>query len=147
MIRALAAAGLVLLLAAAPAAAADLKVEVTGLRSDKGKVRVALFRTPEDFPKEEGLFREAVVPAAVAVTALVLTDVPAGTYGLAAFHDENGDGKFDRGLLGIPREGYGFGNDAPVVFDAPPFEKAAVAVAEPESRTTLRMRYWLESAD
>lgn len=143
MVRALAAAGLSLLLAVVPAAAAELKVEVTGLRSAKGKVRVALFRTPEDFPKEEGLFREAVVPAAGPAATLVLADVPPGTYGLAAFHDENGDGEFDRGLFGIPREGYGFGNDAPVIFEAPPFEQAAVVVAEPESRTTLRMRYWL----
>jgi len=143
VVRTLTVAGLGLLLAVAPAAAAELMVEVTGLRSAKGKIRVALFRTPADFPKEEGLFREAVVPAAGQTVTLVLVDVPPGTYGLAAFHDENGDGAFDRGLFGIPREGYGFGNDAPVIFDAPPFEQAAVVVAEPESRTTLRMRYWL----
>jgi uncharacterized protein (DUF2141 family) len=140
--RKLAAAGLVLLATAGQAGAAELRVQVTDLRNAKGKVRVALFRTPADFPKEEGLFREAVVPAAGATVTLVLADVPPGTYGLAAFHDENGDGKFDRGFLGIPREGYGFGNDAPVVFDAPPFEQAAIVVTEPATQTTVRMRYW-----
>ena len=139
----LAAAALVLLLTAAPAVGAELRVQVTDLRNAKGKVRVALFRTPADFPKEEGLFREAVVPAAGTAVTLVLTDVPPGTYGLAAFHDENDNDKFDKNFLGIPREGFGFGNDAPAVFDAPPFEQAAVVVSEPATRTTLRMRYWL----
>ncbi len=147
MIRALAAAGLALLLTAGPLTAAELRVEVGGLHNSVGLVRVALFRTPGDFAKEEGVYREAVVPAVVPAATLVFTDIPPGIYGLAAFHDENADGKFDRGFLGIPREGYGFGNDAPVLLDAPPFEQAAVAIAEPLARTMLRMRYWLESAN
>lgn len=146
MIRALAALGLAQLLAATPLAAAELRVDVGGLRNAQGLVRVALFRTPEDFAKEEGVYREAVVPASAPAATLVFADVPPGTYGLAAFHDENADGKFDRGFLGIPREGYGFGNDAPILFDAPPFAAAAVDIAEPASRTSLRMRYWLDSA-
>lgn len=147
MIRLLATAGLVLLSTAVPLAAAELRVEVGGLRNTQGLVRVALFRTPADFAKEEGVYREVVVPAATPAATLVFADIPAGTYGLAAFHDENADGKFDRGFLGIPREGYGFGNDAPVILDAPPFEQAAVAIVEPSARTALRMRYWLESAN
>jgi uncharacterized protein (DUF2141 family) len=40
-------------------------------------------------------------------------DSPApGTYAVAAFHDENGNGKLDRGMFGIPKEGVAASNDA-----------------------------------
>ena len=138
---------LVLLLLGDPLAAAEVRVEIGGLRNAEGKIRVALFRTPGDFAKKEGVFLEEVVLATFPDAVLLFTDVPPGTYGLAAFHDENADGKFARGLLGIPREGYGFGNDAPVFFEAPAFEKAAVVVPTTGTKTTLTMRYWLERAD
>ena len=125
--------------------AAELTVAVTGLQSEKGRLRVALFRTPEDFPKEEGRFREAVVAPRPEGSLVVFSDLPPGTYGLAAFHDENDNGDFDRGLFGIPLEGYGFGNDATVVFSPPDFAEAAVTVGPEGVRTTFRIRYWLAS--
>jgi uncharacterized protein (DUF2141 family) len=38
--------------------------------------------------------------------------VPYGEYAVAAFLDMNGNGKQDRNFLGIPKEPYGFSNDA-----------------------------------
>ena len=34
-------------------------------------------------------------------------DIPAGTYAIAAIHDENRNGKLDMNWLGVPKEGYG----------------------------------------
>lgn len=137
---------LTLAAAAPPVSAADLHIDVSGLRSDRGDLRVALFRTPEDFPKSEGRFRESIVPARGGRVPVVFADVPPGTYAIAAFHDENGNGSFDRGLLGVPLEGYGFGNDARIGFGPPDFSDAAVTVDGEPVRVRFTIRYWLGGA-
>ncbi len=44
---------------------------------------------------------------------------------LAVVHDENMNGKLDTNLLGIPKEGYGFSNDAKASLGAPTFSAAS----------------------
>ena len=141
---ALVAAGLVL--AATPPSAAEIHIDVTGLRTAKGDLRVALFRTPEDFPHSDGLFRESIVAVDGDKVAVVFDDVPPGTYAIAAFHDENGNGSFDKGLFGVPLEGFGFGNDARVRFGPPAFGEAAVTVDDRPLRIGFAIRYWFGGA-
>lgn len=45
-----------------------------------------------------------------------------GKYAVAVYHDENGNRKLDRNFTGIPREEYGFSNDARGVMSAPDFK-------------------------
>ena len=59
-----------------------------------------------------------------------------------AFHDENRNGVIDRNLLGIPKEGLGFSNDAPFRFGPPAFADAAVQVVAPGGRIRLTLRYF-----
>jgi uncharacterized protein (DUF2141 family) len=57
----------------------------------------------------------------------VFEGLGAGTYAIAAYHDEDNDDKFDRFLL-ILREGYGFSNDVRPGLRAPAFDEAAFNV-------------------
>ncbi len=127
---------------AAAASAADLAVEVQGLRSDQGEVRVGLFDTPATFATDEGKVAEIVLKPTGGVAKGVFANLPAGTYALAAYHDENGNRTFDKGLFGWPLEGYGFSNDAPVFLGAPPFARAAVPVTDAGARVVFRIVYW-----
>jgi len=94
-----AAAGLVL---ANTGHAADLDVTITGVRSAGGVVRLALYDRAEGFATEEAVVAAQVVPAARGAVRAVLEGLGAGTYAIAAYHDEDNDDKFDRFLL-IPR--------------------------------------------
>ena len=134
-----------LLALSSPAAAADLEVCVNGFRSERGEVRVALFRTPEDFPSKDGRYREVVHGPVDGLMRALFTDVPPGTYGLAAFHDENGNGDFDRGLFGLPLEGFAFGNDAPIWLGPPSFDEGSIALAGRDLSTAMSMRYFTVS--
>ncbi len=138
--RALAAA--VFLAATAPAAAAELAVEVRGLRSDAGEVRVGLFDTPKTFATDEGKIAEIVLKPEGGIARGVFADVAPGAYAIAAYHDENGNRTFDKGLFGWPLEGYAFSNDAPAFLGAPPFAKAAFSVPAGGARVVFRMVYW-----
>jgi uncharacterized protein (DUF2141 family) len=76
---------------------------VENLRSQSGLVRVCLTRDPAHFPDCEGdpQARHQSVPVAK-LGALDFPDLPSGSYAVALFHDENGNGKLDT-FAGIPK--------------------------------------------
>ena len=133
--------GCALLSTATTATAAELRVDVTGLRSGDGEVHLAVFATPETFPDSDGMLAEAIVRAKAAGVHWVFSGLKPGTYALAIYHDENENREFDRGFLGIPLEGYAFSNGAGVFFGPPDFTDAAVTVPGKGARITIRMIY------
>ena len=140
--RYLAAAGLAGILSA-PVTAADLAIEVRGLRSGDGRLFVAVHGPqasttfPEGTDRLAGLDQRAH-PGAV---RFVLRDLPPGRYAVNAFHDENDNGELDTNLLGVPSEGYGFANDPPSDFGPPDFEAAAVKVGDAPAFAVMTLNY------
>ena len=70
---------------------------------------------------------------------IVVRGLAAGTYAVAVYHDENGNGAFDQGFLGIPLEDYGFSNDAGAFFGPPSFAEAAFRIGAAGGRITIRL--------
>lgn len=126
-----------------PPETATLTLKVTGLRSTAGHLHVAVYDDPARFPQPGGQHLGLSLPLDATTLTVTVPDLPPGTYAIAAYHDENGNGRFDRGLLGVPLEGFGFSADAPVLTGPPRFRTAAVTIHPPHARTSLRMRYGL----
>ena len=133
--------GCALVATATMATAAELQVDVKGLRSGDGEVHLAVFATPATFPDSDAILAEAIVRAKAAGVHWVFSGLKPGTYALAIYHDENENREFDTGFLGIPLEGFGFSNDAQVFFGPPDFADAAVTVPGKGARITIRMIY------
>src|SRR5215471_10578367 len=95
---------------------ATLILKVTGLRSEKGQVKIAVFNSSEKWLGEQPTYSSTI------------NEVPYGDYGVAVFHDENSNGKMDRNVLGIPLEPYGFSNNVRVTFGPPKWEEAKFTV-------------------
>ena len=55
-------------------------------------------------------------------------NVPEGIYAIALFIDANKNMKIDKNFLGIPKEQYGFSNNAMGKFSGPSFEQAKFQV-------------------
>ena len=103
---------------------AGIKVEVTGMRSDNGKLGCSLFKGPEGFPRDGSkVFRHMWAPIKNGRGECFFSGVPAGDYGVTVFHDENGNGKFDMNWMGMPLEGYGFSSNIKPRFKAPDFDE------------------------
>ena len=66
-----------------------------------------------------------------------------GRYAIALLHDENENGKADRALGMMPREGFGFSRDAPVRMGPPKFHDAAFEMVSQDRQMTIKMRYML----
>lgn len=127
-----------LLVASASTLAADLTVEVEGLRSHKGFVLAALFDKAENFPKTLAAGQRA--PADKDVVELVFRDLKPGIYALSAYQDENDNRELDRGMFGIPKEPYGFSRNARGDKGPPEFRDARFEVIEGGTRTRIRLQ-------
>ena len=127
-----------LLCLATPTFAGDLIVEITGIRSSEGRIYAGVHQRVPDvkFPDQAGSRYAFNVIAREGSIQVVFKDLPAGDYAVTAYHDENSSGEIDRNALGIPTEGYAFGNDAMGFMGPPKFEDTAVTLAEGESSVT-----------
>lgn len=124
-------------------AGTEVTVTVTGLRSAKGVVRACLTQDSRKFPKCESERDYRLVAPASPNTAFTFSDVMPGRYAIALLHDENRNGKIDRALFLMPKEGFGFSRDAPVRMGPPKFEDAAFAVDHDPVHQIIHMRYML----
>lgn len=122
---------------ASAANAADLTIEWTGLRSQAGEVRIAIWDSAETFQKDAQVFAAIRVRARAGAQRVTLTGLPEGSYAIAAFHDENQNGKLDTNLIGIPTEATAFSNNAAANFGPPKFEAAKLVLGATPSHTRL----------
>lgn len=132
------------LVAAAPANTVDVDISVTNLRNTQGVVMACMTNDPDRFPRcRDDAHSYRVTVAASATMTLHFADVLPGTYAIALLHDENENGRADRALTMIPREGFGFSRDAAVRLGPPDFDDAAFVVGNRPLRQSIRMRYIL----
>jgi uncharacterized protein (DUF2141 family) len=122
----------------------DVTVSVSGIRSGGGVVRACMTGNATRFPKCAGdpASYRLVVPAASA-TRLTFRNVAPGRYAIALLHDENDNGKADRAMGMMPKEGYGFSRDAPVRMAPPKYADAAFNVGGEDISLAVKMRYLL----
>ncbi len=115
-----------LVLACAGASAADLAtltIKVEKVSPRRGDVRVALY-DEHSYPDDDAdPVKDAVVPATLPETVVVLDGIPPGVYAVKLFQDFNRNGRFDMSWIGMPLEKYGFSNDARPIFTEPGFDK------------------------
>ena len=102
-----------------------IKVEITGLRNNKGQLVCSLWPGPEGFPRDDShILKHVTAPIKNASGECVFNGpFPAGDYAVTLFHDEDGSGKFKSNLVGYPLEGYGFSNNVVPQFSAPTFDQ------------------------
>ena len=132
---------------ATPAASegATISVTVTNLRNAKGIVRACMTTDEDKFPRCRGVAgaHGATADAQEGSIVFTFTGVKPGRYAIALLHDENGNGKADRALGMMPKEGFGFSRDAKVRMGPPKFREAAFDIGQDDRSLTIRMRYML----
>lgn len=104
-----------------------LTVKVENLRNSKGVVQFALYNKDnsipdEDYKKYYQLEKAKIVNGKSEIT---FKNLPKGKYAVNILHDENNNGKVDKGFL-LPKEGIGFSNYQSIgLRNKPNFSKAS----------------------
>jgi len=117
-----------------------LTVQVTGVRPAAGEVAITIY--PDDkrrFLAKGGKFARARVRAQGTVRACFWA--PQGSYAIAIYHDRDGDRDFDRTLVGLPAEGFGFSNDPETRTGLPPLSAVRFRLGPGERVMPIQMKY------
>lgn len=121
---------------------ASLDVTITGIKTDKGVIRLALCPPQAGFPDcKSRVVRSAALTIAGGTARTTLTGLAPGSYAVSVFHDANTNAKLDT-FAGIPKEGYGFSRNPSFKPRAPKFSEAEISVSGAAS-TKITLRYIL----
>jgi uncharacterized protein (DUF2141 family) len=105
----------------------SLKIEVDHLRNDKGDVQFSIYNKDGTIPdkKFKNFYRQQKAEIVDGKSYTLFKDLPKGKYAVNILHDENKNGKIDKGLM-LPKEGIGFSNYTSIgLMNKPNFKKAS----------------------
>lgn len=108
----------------------SLSVKVSNLKNDKGLVQFTLYNKDGTIPDEEykNYFKILKSKIENGVSKVTFKDLPKGKYAMNILHDENKNGKIDKGII-FPKEGVGFSNFESIGFsNRPNFNKASFEI-------------------
>ena len=119
-------------------ASGTLKIRVIGLKNNDGVVYITLFNSKESYFKQK--YKEIAIQPAGNQAVGRIENLLFGEYAISVIHDLNGNGKLDTNLFRIPKEPYGFSNNAVATFGPPKFEEAAIAFTSNLQSMEIRLK-------
>lgn len=135
------------------ASAADLTVEIAGIRSNDGVIVLGLYDTSggfdialnafdrsDGFVRDTGRFLGAAIRTDSGIRRTVFSSLAPGRYAVIVFQDTNRDGRIDKNLVGIPTEPYGFSRNATGFLGPPKFGDAAIEISEDDLSIQIDMQ-------
>ena len=112
-----------------------LNISINGLKNNNGQVVLQLNDTLESEIKSitGNIYNNQC--------NILIDDIVAGKYTILYFHDENKNNELDANIIGIPKEGYGFSNNASGKYGPPPIVERIFDMSEDKSMV-LKPFYW-----
>jgi len=135
---------LVLLIAntspAASESSGNLIINISGFPSSDGFAMVALNDSEESYKGGEN---KAIAKTKTRVVdqkaQVIFANLPYGSYGVSLYHDENANEKMDKNAMGIPKEAYGFSNNAKGFFGKPSYKDVVFQLNSAEMQITIKL--------
>ena len=110
---------------------AVLDIQIEGLKENAGVLMVAMYHTDQNFTKN--VYPVTAVSRRVSGSVMKITlhgkFIP-GVYGIAVFHDENGNKTMDLSPAGMPLEGFGFSNNPSLAKGKPGWKDVSFEINE-----------------
>jgi len=120
----------------------ELRFRISNIDADRGgQIRCALYQNEDTWLNRSQSFKQATAPVSGSSATCVFENVPAGTYGIAALHDADGDREMDQSLIGIPEEGYAISRNEIERMSEPDFDEARIRFDGTEKTARARMEY------
>jgi uncharacterized protein (DUF2141 family) len=111
-----------------------LDIKITGLKNDQGVIMLQLLNENEKLiDQKKGEIMDKMC-------FITIKDLKPGKYAVQYYHDENLSGVMETNILGIPKEGYGFSNNASGPFGPKPFKERLFELNE-DKKIEITTRY------
>ena len=125
---------------AVPESTGNLIVDISGFPSSEGFAMVALHNSEASYQDGEvSAFGKIQIKLVEKKVQVVFTNLAFGGYGVSLFHDENANGKMDKNAMGIPKEAYGFSNNAKGLFGKPSYQKVMFQLNSAETQIAIKL--------
>lgn len=125
-------------LGVAPAGAADLRLDIGPVASDRGTLQIAIYASENTFRKT--MLRGHREAARAGRAAVTLSDMAPGEYAVMVFHDLDGNGKLDTNLFGAPKEPWGSSVRGKVPARAPSWAEAKFHLPPAGTTVTVELQ-------
>ena len=117
-----------------------LIIDISGFPSSDGFAMVALNNSIESYKGgENAAIAKTKVMVVDRKVQVVFTNLPYGWYGISLYHDENNNGKMDKNMMGIPKEAYGFSNNAKGFFGKPDYKDVKFELNSSEKQIDIKL--------
>jgi uncharacterized protein (DUF2141 family) len=90
--------------------AETLTLRIENAEAGKGAIMAGIFNDENTFP--DSYFRGEKTAVSGGVVVIAFADLPRGQYAVSVYQDSNNNGQLDKNIFGIPKEKYGFSNNA-----------------------------------
>ena len=108
----------------------EIKIFVSNIEEKMGTIHYGVYNNSRLFPDESGKILGGYEEVSKVIdNGLLIDNLEESNYAIAIFHDKNSNNKFDT-FLSIPKEKYGFSNNARVFLGPPKFEDASIFVGQ-----------------
>jgi uncharacterized protein (DUF2141 family) len=118
----------------------NLIINISGFPSSDGFAMVALNNSEESYNGGEN---QAIAKTKIRVVdqkvQVIFANLPYGSYGVSVYHDENANGIMDKNAMGIPKEAYGFSNNAKGFFGKPNYQDVMFQLDSSEMQIVINL--------
>ncbi len=128
--------------------AKTLTVQVGDLRSYQGNLMVYLWSSPDRYLNKHSADYRVIYdlekPGNKPINGKIridIHDLKSLPYAVMVYHDENKSYNFERNFIGLPMEGFAFGNNARPNLGAPKFHEAAVDLSRESMEQKIDIVY------
>ncbi len=119
--------------------ATALKIHITGFDNNDGVAKVALVNSKENY-ESDGTPYKGFNYKIINNEVIQTLTLPHGEYAVKVIHDENSNDELDTRMFGIPKERYGFSNDARGSFGPPDYKDARFTLESPEQKISIQIQ-------
>jgi len=122
--------------------AQNTQVTVSGIRSPKGQIILSVFKDEKTFEEEKPFKKIVFDKKTISDGTLILNfEIEQGTYGITILDDENLNGKLEKSMIGMPKEGFGFSNFYLEKLKKPSFSEFKTDVKYGGNNIGIRVKY------
>ena len=108
----------------------EIRILVSNIEEKRGTIHYGVYNNPKLFPDESGKILGGYEEVSKVIEdGLLIDDLEESNYAIAIFHDKNSNNKFDT-FFSLPKEKFGFSNNARVFLGPPKFEDASIFVGQ-----------------